>query len=879
MPSSSQPLPSNIRAYVHWKNSVVYAGEDIECIITFKNTARLPKNEGEDNERQALGRNGALHSRKASANPSAMHSRRSSLAQMKPPPFSRAPSLSATSARGTQGSRGHRPSLSLNVVTAPSRAVNGLASGANTPNGTAKPTSGHARSLSIISLGSEAASEGRMPIATAPGQNKRPSRGHGRSASMQYTSSLGGHSPATTSMLSPRQPSPLYEATTPPEAIGSAGHPVPVRPARRKPGIASAGNTPQLGRMSSLRKQSSTEAQDIEFKSFRFPFEPATSDKTQIESEQTVRPKLGRNPSTMHSSKRQISPRPPEGWTAGASSLNPISRVMSETSQEETPRSSSEFYSLDNNSDETLASELPSQQGLGRLLPKPPHSRQPSKTPQTRPAEPETLMMAFVQTMGHFTLDGSLVNAAPFEDVKRRGAQTGGGVVGVERSKRSSGLFGALGWGNIGESLGSLLGGDEMSSMAQMKANTGSKTIPLLSTPQSLLFVDLRLAPGESSNYSYRFSLPRGLPPSHKGRAIKVTYHLSLGVQRPEGQVLRHVEVPFRVLGSYDSRGDMLGHDLMSPYVLLRDAAQTMSLSSNAAVNTAGVPKFLSETASKNRKTPAQGLEDFLRYTERLLETPLDANGVLLSPTSPVSPPALTPSRQSSGIDQGPENVKEAIDFAILRSNHVQGAESGSQGGGTQSTNRFNIARSGQPVAVLTILRPAYRLGEAVTGTVDFTSPDIVSETPGQAATYSVLLELESSEHVDPSLALRSGSSINRVTRRVHALARANSIFAKQNSFNLVIPSNAAPSFETTGVSLNWRLRIEFTTQRHTQGLGIQGSNDTSSELLEELGSDERGTTMIAKERLLADTFEIAVPLKVYGAVGIDTTDTQELFV
>jgi len=62
-------------------------------------------------------------------------------------------------------------------------------------------------------------------------------------------------------------------------------------------------------------------------------------------------------------------------------------------------------------------------------------------------------------------------------------------------------------------------------------------------------------------------------------------------------------------------------------------------------------------------------------------------------------------------------------------------------------------------------------------------------------------------------------------------------------------------------------------------GLGIsnsgQGSPATSTvvadeeggpQLLEELGTDERGTAMIARERLPAETFEIAVPLRVYGA-------------
>jgi len=436
---------------------------------------------------------------------------------------------------------------------------------------------------------------------------------------------------------------------------------------------------------------------------------------------------------------------------------------MSESSAGGTPRSSSEFYSMSNHSDETLTSELPMpHQQNGRLLPKPPGPMSTARARSSkhdRLAEPEVLMMGYAQTMGYFTLDGSLVNAAPFEEVKRKGVQGGGGVVGLERSKRASGMFGAFSWGNLGESLGGLLGGDEMSSIAQMKASAGSKAIPLLSTPQSLLFVDLRLAPGESRSYNYRFSLPRGLPPSHRGRAIKVAYHLVLGLQRPEGQAVKHIEVPFRVLGSYNARGETLGHDLMSPYILLQDAARTSSVApdpSGPSTYTRFTPKETQHTA----KTPEKGLEDFLRYTERLLESSEDDNAALLSPTSPVSP---TLSRRQSTADPPPGSVKEAIDFAILRANHFHPPSKPGQSR-AQSTNRFNIARSGQPVAVLTLIRSSYKLGEAVIGTLDFTALPSDSGMVPSAQTYAILVELLSAEHVDPSLALRSENSINRVS-------------------------------------------------------------------------------------------------------------------
>jgi hypothetical protein len=471
-------------------------------------------------------------------------------------------------------------------------------------------------------------------------------------------------------------------------------------------------------------------------------------------------------------------------------------------------------------------------------------------------------MMGYAQTMGYFVLDGSLVNAAPFEEVKRKGVQGGGGVIGVEKAKRSSGMFGAFSWGNIGESLGGLLGGEEMSSMAQMKASAGSKSIPLLSTPQNLLFVDLRLEPGESRSYNYKFALPRGLPPSYRGRAIRVFYHLALGVQRPGGQVVKNVDIPFRVLGSYNARGETLGHDLMSPYILLQDAAQSCSIVKNPSTPSE-LPIFAPKVTQKQAKPPKQGLEDFLRYTERLLEEPQDAHSVLVSPTSPMTP------RKESTADQPVSTVKDAVDFAILRANYVSSSNKQRKSDGT-SANRFNIARGGHPVAVLTLLRPAYRLGEAVAGTIDLTAPSSEAGLSTPSPTYSIVTELESSERVDASLAIRSSNSINRVTRKVHASMRDNSLYARQISFSLTIPPAATPTFETTGVSLVWRLRVEFTTERQVQGLVLEGTSNEDGDLLEEIGDDERGTTFIAKEKLTAETFEIEVPLKVFGVPDIE---------
>lgn len=436
-------------------------------------------------------------------------------------------------------------------------------------------------------------------------------------------------------------------------------------------------------------------------------------------------------------------------------------------------------------------------------------------------------------------------------------------------SKRESGLFGALGWGSIGESLTGLLGMDEMSSMREMQSLANMKNVPLLSTPQSILCVDLRLAPGESRSYSYKFRVPTGLPPSHKGRSIKVQYNLRLGVQRSgkldDQQNVKFIEIPFHVLGSVSNDGEILGHNLMSPYIMLRDSARTSPLHSPSDISA-----FLSPTQDESAK-PNDTLNDFLAYTQLLLSQDPSA-APLASPTSPAA-------RRSSSSSMT-TSMRERISHAILRSNTAP-----TDSGAAQSSNRFTIARAGITIGVLALLRPSYRLGETVLGSI--------SLFPSPSQVVMLNLSLESSERVDPSLALRSANSIARVTKRTHASVTECALFSRAIGFGLEIPISATPSFNTTGVSGSWRIRVEFVTAVRNDdkefglGLGIGVDDEEEEEewkeekrsldeeeekdhsaggLLEQVHSDDRGRVLIARETLRSESFEIGVPICVYGA-------------
>ncbi|KAF2432092.1 Rgp1-domain-containing protein [Tothia fuscella] len=768
---------SNIRASVHFAKSTVFAGEDIECTITFTNTSPDPSNDHQNSHNSE--HHGESRSRKVTPVASKTPASRKS---------SYGPNVPAHLRPTTIGRPKHGRSLSIISMGTDDGGGGGGEGGRIAQDGAWKSGLSHSRASSVQHI---------------------PRRG-----SVSFSSHIGSGSGMSSTQHSPRVD--ISEAKNDPirHSRATSGHAI-TSAARKSPGMIQP--------------------------SFKFP---ATDDSMGSPiPDSAVSPRTERQPFRSHS------PHPPEN----DSSLNPISRILSEASLNGGSRSSMDLYSMSNHSDETLASEyMP--QPAARLIPRQSHVRNTSRLGiRERPRGPETLMMGYAQIMGSFTLDGSLVNQAPFEEVKRKGVvggHGGGGVVGVERTKHESGLFGALGWNSIGESLGGLMHSGELSSIKEMRGIASSKTIPLVSTPHSVLFVNLSLAPGESRTYSYRFTLPRGLPPTHKGRAMKVSYHLTIGTQRAgsaKEQQIHSVDVPFRVFGSVSPRGETLGHDLMSPYILLRDMAKTTSLSS---------PNERPKKPPDSDKAAA----DFMQYVNVLLEQSQSQQSGLLSPTSPMSP-VVPFTRRHSSVAEEPRSMSEAIDLAILRSNHINNTTKGADAKNTGLNNKFDIARSGRHVASLLLPRSLYKLGETINLIVSFKETDI--------PTYAVQVALETSEKVDAAIAMRSPTSIYRYTRKVHAYAAESALFAKRLSFSLGIPGNATPEFDTSGVSLEWKLRIEFVTPRvrleeheeHGEGDGGRGDGG----LFEEVGRDDRGVVLQGVERLMVETFEVSVPIRVFG--------------
>jgi hypothetical protein len=157
--------------------------------------------------------------------------------------------------------------------------------------------------------------------------------------------------------------------------------------------------------------------------------------------------------------------------------------------------------------------------------------------------------------------------------------------------------------------------------------------------------------------------------------------------------------------------------------------------------------------------------------------------------------------------------------------------------------------------------RSLHRLGETVTAVVNFTDREVPCT--------SLHATLETTEKVSSSLAIRSAASKNRVTRKIYASHSENVLFSKRAVFAPTIPAAAAPTFVTSGIGLDWSLRFEFGTVSPVEQ--DDGEIDHDPDFFEEVVKDERGIVSIAVERIECETFEVVIPLTIYGDIVKDS--------
>ncbi|KAG9299582.1 hypothetical protein G9A89_020753 [Geosiphon pyriformis] len=468
--------------------------------------------------------------------------------------------------------------------------------------------------------------------------------------------------------------------------------------------------------------------------------------------------------------------------------------------RESTPRSSVDFYGLGNNNSERNSSTWVGAWGDKS------HSRK-SNTMSRCSSSPsltqkyETLLWSFAQIVGHFIVDGSLVKSAEFEPLKHKAMYrpASAGIVGTG---------GAVGGGMLG-----IFGpnGKSSSNSGEYSEKADNRTIPVFSTPPSILFVDLYLSPGESRTYTYETRLPDDLPPTHRGKAIRFHYNLIIGTHRGGMNHQSHiVQLPFRVFNHVAEDGTRPVYDLMNPLIIYKDDAIVTCIEEK-------------KTPKPVKKKVNNKCAEFLDYVEKLVQTSKNQNH-LPSPNS--------------------ESDRDSESYVILENSQKSCANTVLMLAKNMRKANYDICKNNARVGQLCLLKTSYRLGDIVHGIINFTDALIPS--------YQVSITLENSELVELSVANRPQSQISRLTRKIHGEHHEFCLNSNRISFAISIPTSSTPDFSTTGVKLQWGLRVEF----------ITGSKGKPSLLA--FNADDRHQYYQAVSEVDVETFDCFIPIKVY---------------
>lgn len=450
-----------------------------------------------------------------------------------------------------------------------------------------------------------------------------------------------------------------------------------------------------------------------------------------------------------------------------------------------------------------------------------------------RPQAATGLLMGYVQLQGYFVVDDELIDASEFSHVKTQGVVvSSSGEIGYGTSNGTGLLQGlASGLGSLLQirdnsspdrtnspdvfsrdgpfrTSGSRSGrstGIGRSNSLRSGASTVAKNdaIPIFSTPQSLLFVDLKLKPGESRSYSYSLELPKLLPPSCRAKSIRIHYNLVVGIQkldkrgRPQPKTTL---VPFRVFPYVSKDGQQHTHDLRSPIVLQRDLANVVQLPERHMTSDQ-IAKFVE---SKNSKPKADFYEDdkaeFLSYLEHLLSRD---NKVPPTPTDLLTQRELPLVRCQSTSE---ENIKY-----FSRYQHSLDSSKAIK-------TRFEIGRSGKRIGTVILSKPVYRVGENIVFIVDYTGAALKTfhitatlETE-EAIASDVLKQFKNFHDSHTQGNERPTIDTSAMTRRVYSQATMATYSLSRSTFEFTIPATATPQFSTSSISLKWILKIDFIT-------------------------------------------------------------------
>ncbi|KAF8816608.1 Rgp1-domain-containing protein [Phlegmacium glaucopus] len=338
--------------------------------------------------------------------------------------------------------------------------------------------------------------------------------------------------------------------------------------------------------------------------------------------------------------------------------------------------------------------------------------------------------------------------------------------------------------------------------------------LPTFEVQPAMLAVDLSLAPGESRSYTYTIKLPDNLPPTFKGKSLRFSYELVVGICRAgssggggisANSLSRVMKVPIRMYNHVVVGRALAPYDLLWP--ISRSDAGTPDIVAKVVEEVRGTQKNHLSIASVTSPKPSlltdDTLESLRSYAASLVATLPKAkdNSRADTPLSHVQTSDDTDSPSANRTGGNARNGKYKASAEPEKLWRIERDREPADAGGltgcreavellTRNPRKvsYDVNKDGVKVAVLTFTKTAYRLGETVLGVVE------VNERASRARVLKLSAILESHESLPSSI---SPTSSARHLRRSHAEHHSSfTLNTLRTTFSLDIPSDASPAFQ-----------------------------------------------------------------------------------
>ncbi len=300
----------------------------------------------------------------------------------------------------------------------------------------------------------------------------------------------------------------------------------------------------------------------------------------------------------------------------------------------------------------------------------------------------------------------------------------------------------------------------------------------IMSSAPRVLFCEVALAPGERKIVSYQEQLPQDLPPSHRGKKIKITYNVLVGTQIL-GSSVNVLKLPFRVLNT-------------------PSAACPSSSAAPLGTSSPGLPNGNGHHHLREPQEPvAVATSPFLKESWSSLGmgnySPLPGENDLYSPGPMASAGGLL------HLHRKPVNYD------------------------------ISTASAGC-LAKLCMPRNQFKLGEEVLATLRF-PPDALTKCVQYSVSLVYTETVSDKEDSASAGGKNAGEEGGKTSSQTKVVKHQDFTYgAEECSFNLEVPHSSTPSFRTASCQLDWHLHFEFVIEAQQQRQQEDGEAESGGE-------------------------------------------------